>query len=1119
MALDKNTVMAEAQKFVARGQYDRAIAEWKKLLCESSHDANLYNTIGDLCMKKDAKADAVEAYRRAADILASEGFTSKAIALYKKTLNIDPQNIEVYLALGDLNAEKGLTGNALESYKIVSDYYIQQKDMGKALSIYQKMADLNPANIAFRIKLADMYAKQGMVAEASKAYLNAADVYLSKNAFNDARQLFEKVLSLDSENKDVYHKAGIVYIKEGKFGEACKALKPAFENEPDNRELADTYVDALINAGKDNDAELVLRRIIDAASDRIDSIQKLYTIYLLRKDHERALNTAVSLSNAFVAQDDQNAAEASLKKFIAACPNYTLGRLKLAEFYISVRRDDDAARTFFQAAEILYDEGNRDGAMAVLGRALDINPEMSEAHELCNRLSTSIIAIHPSPEPEEPRISASAVEPVEWKPDERQSTVPVLETPVEEPLYAETPIMETPSVAPSAERAPEPEVIDPAITEACAEIDVLVKYGLATKALEQLENLVQKSPENIQIRVKLSNLYGDLGQMGKSASHMIVLADLYTARGMQDKADEILRTVLAIDPANAEVQSKLFGEPLVEMPEVAPVIVAPIELPIEETGPTVFSLDINDTADNRPAEVVQEVETPPSPSEELPAHEPAPTDESVFEGVHVDALQTTEVNSSALLTPPAEPESQHVVEEGSLSTDHLESELAPPHIVQEVSPVVESSVIESGYRNIIEEPTPDEKVPPDNGETTPEIEPQIIVEETAPVAEKSALVEVIAETVIEPRGEEEFSGQAGEESVQEPSVAVDSGEMWAEAEFYYQQGLFNEAKKLYAKIIELNPDEKQTIARLAEISREEEETKKFTRLADAVEDLERTLSAQPTDQELPLSASDEQAVRSLMSEIASLTQQKQQPPVPTTPRKTDTHQPSDPPWIEADPADAVAGPTQGAEEEEFFDLGVELQKEGLASTAGRQEQQSNDYFDLASELRDDLSGIAVPDQSAAAKEQSLDEIFEEFKRGVEQSTFEDVDTHYNLGVAYKEMGLLDDAIAEFNLPTEGGPKFIHSRYMLGLCYMEKGEFENAIIEIEYALTNMKGMGEDEQAYIEMRYDLGLAYQGAGNTNSKADRMRIRCNAFALSWAQVIAKVVPGIIASISGLSS
>jgi len=437
--------------------------------------------------------------------------------------------------------------------------------------------------------------------------------------------------------------------------------------------------------------------------------------------------------------------------------------------------------------------------------------------------------------------------------------------------------------------------------------------------------------------------------------------------------------------------------------------------------------------------------------------------------------------------------------------------LAPPPHVETDSPIAEATVVESGSTDFHEESPPIEEVQPSGGEaitdsespnfvqetvlaeevapgveeTTLEIEPLSSVEEIPPVAEESAPIEETATTVIEPTLEEEVAEQTAETTIQQPAVEVDISEIWAEAEFYYQQGLFNEAKKHYAKIVELDPDEKQVIARLAEISREEEETKEFTRLADAVESLEGALSAEPTDQELPLSASDEEAVRSLMSEIALLKKQKQ-PPAPAPPRNTETYQPPAPPRIEVESTTAASGPAQGDEEEEFFDLGEELQKDSRASATGtgKQDQKSDDFFDLASELRDELSSVAVPARPAAsAEEQSLDEIFEEFKRGVEQSTNEDVDTHYNLGVAYKEMGLLDDAIAEFSLTPEGEPKFVHSRYMLGLCYMEKGDYENAILEIEYALTYLEGTGEDEQARVEMRYDLGLAYQGAGNINS------------------------------------
>ena len=190
-----------------------------------------------------------------------------------------------------------------------------------------------------------MYAKERMAAEAAKAYLAAADVYLSKDALKEARQLFEKVLSIDPDNKAVYHKAGIVYLKEGKFGEACKALKPAFENDPDNRELSDAYLEALTRAGKDSDAEHVILKILDADPGRTDLREKLYAVSIARGEFEKALDTASALARARIEQDDHGGAEEILKRFVADSPRSIPGRRALADLYVSLGRQQDAADT------------------------------------------------------------------------------------------------------------------------------------------------------------------------------------------------------------------------------------------------------------------------------------------------------------------------------------------------------------------------------------------------------------------------------------------------------------------------------------------------------------------------------------------------------------------------------------------------------------------------------------------------------------------------------------------------------------------------------------------------------------------------------------------------------
>ena len=92
----------------------------------------------------------------------------------------------------------------------------------------------------------------------------------------------------------------------------------------------------------------------------------------------------------------------------------------------------------------------------------------------------------------------------------------------------------------------------------------------------------------------------------------------------------------------------------------------------------------------------------------------------------------------------------------------------------------------------------------------------------------------------EPAGELEqaASAPAEELAAHGPAAEIDIDEIWAETEFYFQQGLFDEAKKHYTRILALTPGDQRADDRLSEISREENETREFAKLTDAVEGLE-----------------------------------------------------------------------------------------------------------------------------------------------------------------------------------------------------------------------------------------------------------------------------------------
>jgi len=981
MAIDKNTVAKEAQKFVAKGQFDKAIAEWKKLLKENPNDPNIYNTIGDLCLKKESKPEAVDAYKKAADLLAADGFSSKAIALYKKVLNIDPKKIEVHLALGDLNAEKGLTGNALESYKLVADHYTQNKKIGEALGIYQKMADLNPSNVAFRLKLADMYVKQGMKPEAVKTFLEAADAHIAKGVFQEARQIFEKLLTLDPGNKQVYYKAGVVYFKEGKFVEACKAFRPAFDADPSNQELLDLYIEALSKADRSVEAEEIFKKILSQDAGRNDLRERLYRIYLAKKDYGKALAEAGFIADSSIGQKEPEAAERILKDFAAAAPTYAAGRRKLGELYASLGRAEDAVQEFVEASEIFFADRDLDGARAVLGRALEIAPDKAGVRQRLESLEAPKAAPPPPPAPEVP-VAAT-------EPEAPEPAPPVIEVPPPPAAKAEPPVVEAPPPPPPFRAAAPAVEEDPAIAEAFTEVDVLVKYGLTTKAVEQLETMALKFPDSPQIRIKLRDFYGDQGNMNKAAVHMLALADLYLKQGRRDEAEQVLHAALEVDPGNRDLLARLGKT-------VAPAEAPPAATPVFE------------------APAFEESAPPPL---ELPS---------------------SGIISDLDMAPPAPP-------------SHEEQPASPPDTGGEI--------MFEGFDTALEEAGP----------------------APAARAEEAPFAGPVRETPLETYQPQEPTPPAA--PTQEPLVGqIDLSEIWAEAEFFFQQGLFDEARKHYEKILEHSPNDQRALVRIDEIAREKEETREFSRLAEAVEDLEGLVTTEPSEEESAMGASvsDDEAVRMLMQEIQKLKQTPLPSPKVVSPPPPRAPEPR---GVQTAGVSNQPAPVGGSADENFFDLGEELRDddEARASKAGKGD--SDDFFDLAAELRDDLSGMSVPGSvETPAEDQSLDDIFEDFKKGVKlQEVKQDLDTHYNLGIAYKELGLLDDAIAEFVVTPEGESKFIESRAMLGLCYMEQGEFQKAIAELRNALNYSESLGGEHEERIGMRYDLGLAYQGAGST--------------------------------------
>jgi tetratricopeptide (TPR) repeat protein len=175
---------------------------------------------------------------------------------------------------------------------------------------------------------------------------------------------------------------------------------------------------------------------------------------------------------------------------------------------------------------------------------------------------------------------------------------------------------------------------------------------------------------------------------------------------------------------------------------------------------------------------------------------------------------------------------------------------------------------------------------------------------------------------------------------------------------------------------------------------------------------------------------------------------------------------------------AEAVPSNMFSSDKFLsDLAKEIDELGLDELTPTMSQPHDAAHDLAKDSPKDVLPIT--------ESGPLKEVFDEFRAelGEMGSEDEDLETHYNLGIAFREMGLLEEAIGEFQKVAKANDRGKAFRYamqcstLLGLAFMEKGQPDIAAIWYERALTTP---GLDSESKLALRYDLGVAQESAGD---------------------------------------
>jgi len=154
-----------------------------------------------------------------------------------------------------------------------------------------------------------------------------------------------------------------------------------------------------------------------------------------------------------------------------------------------------------------------------------------------------------------------------------------------------------------------------------------------------------------------------------------------------------------------------------------------------------------------------------------------------------------------------------------------------------------------------------------------------------------------------------------------------------------------------------------------------------------------------------------------------------------------------------------------------------------------QRNSDDNFVDLADWLREEHGPrstrmVAQEDENRVEGEQAdFTDMLEKFKAGVAANVDdEDFDSHYDLGVAYKEMGLIDEAVAEFQKALRGATQRIRAYEALGQCFIERNEHDVAITVLGRALREP---GMEDEDLIGVLYLLGFASEGSKKARDAA----------------------------------
>ena len=200
MAYNKSKYVEAAQKLLNQGKVPQAINEYQHILKYEPKDQVTLMTIGELYIRQGETFQAIEYFERLAQIFVGDGFLTKAIAVYKRIAKLAPEEIKPLERLADFYVQQGVMSEARPLFLQLAEIHLKHNRQTEAVALLKKLLLAEPDNLRIQIRLADLYQAMGKPAEAVDTYVSAAQRALARGDHAESEKQSDKALKLDAAN-------------------------------------------------------------------------------------------------------------------------------------------------------------------------------------------------------------------------------------------------------------------------------------------------------------------------------------------------------------------------------------------------------------------------------------------------------------------------------------------------------------------------------------------------------------------------------------------------------------------------------------------------------------------------------------------------------------------------------------------------------------------------------------------------------------------------------------------------------------------------------------------------------------------------------------------------------